>query len=84
MTWQDRWIFKTFGRVLVLRWARRIATAGFIAMAVLAVAAVIEELGYVSDRLLTPAELAWSAGGAFAVCALAALTGAYALGRRLR
>jgi anaerobic C4-dicarboxylate transporter len=83
MTWRERWIFQTFGRVLVIRWARRIISAAFIAMVVFAVSAVVEQLGYVQDRLMSPVALAWSSGGAFIVASLAAVAGAYATRRRL-
>lgn len=83
MTWREKWIFQTFGRVLVIRWTRRIATAGFIAMVIFAIAAVFEQMGYIQDRLASPVALAWTSGGAFVLTVVSGFTGAYAMRRGL-
>jgi hypothetical protein len=83
MNWREKWIFQVFGRVLVARWARRLTTAGFIAMVVFAVSAVVEQLGYVQDRVLSPLVLCCAAFVSFGMTVCAAFTGAYATRRRV-
>lgn len=83
MSWREKWIFIVFGRVLVARWSRRVASTAFISMLVFALSAVVEQLGYVQDRLASPQALCYAALGSFALAVSAVVTGAYASHRRV-